>query len=182
MLMPSFLPLIFIGIRQSLRTRQRKWLFLIISLLAFALLFSLPVFTVPGNSFAFQLTITRWIDVSMLTLLSLLLGLVIILQLENRKCGKTCKASVASAVGKSGAATFGVAGAALLGTAACSSCIAGILALFGIGATVSFVLLDYRWYLIGGILLLTLIFVLLTARKIGNGACSVPPSTPNDHS
>lgn len=169
----TFTESVLLGIRQSLNTEKKKLLFFSITALSFLLLFSLPVFTVPANTFAFQLSITRWQDASILLLLSLLISLTVVLQIESWKCGKACKAPVSSAVGQGGAVTFGAIGAALLATAACSSCLIGLLGIFGLGATVAFTLLNYRWYIIGVVLVLTILSTLFTARKISSGACSV---------
>lgn len=169
----TFTESVQLGIRQSLNTEKKKSLFLIISALSFALLFSLPVFTVPENTFAFQLSITRWQDVSILLLLSLVISLTVALQIESRKCAASCKAPVSSAVGQGGAITFGAIGAALLATAACSSCLIGVLGIIGLGTTVAFALLNYRWYIIGIVFIVSLLSILFTAKKIGSGACSV---------
>ncbi|PIQ75831.1 hypothetical protein COU78_00475 [Candidatus Peregrinibacteria bacterium CG10_big_fil_rev_8_21_14_0_10_49_24] len=159
--------LIINGIGQALRSTRRKFLFLGLTLLMFLILFSTPILTIQGNSLAFQLSITRGTDVAILLLLSSLLSLVIILQLERRRCGKACHTNTASMVGMGSTGVVGTAFAGLLATAACSSCIVGVLGFIGIGSAVAFALLDYRWYIVWAIIVLSVLFIMLTAKSIG---------------
>jgi len=158
------LPLIINGTGQALRSTRRKFVLLGLTLLIFAVLFFIPIFTIQGNSLAFQLSITRWTDAAILLLLSSLLSLVIVLQIELRRCGKACHASTVS---MAGTGLVGTAFAGLLATAACSSCIVGVLGFIGIGSAVAFVLLDYRWYIVWAVIVLSVLFIILTAKSIG---------------
>jgi len=165
------------GITQSLGTTQRKALFLCTVVLSFAVFFSIPVYGVAGNSFRLQWSIMGWTDVLILLFLSCLLGLVVVLQLENWKCCRACRASVAPALGSAGTGMFASLMGGLFATAACSSCIVGLLGLFGISAAVSFKLLEYQNSIVLGAMVITAIIVIWTARKIGHGSCNVP-TTP----
>jgi len=171
--MISFVTSVFKGVRLAHQPTHRKVVFLLVVLFTFVVLFSLPVFLIPGNSFAFQLSITRWSDVALLLAFSFMLGLVAVLQLEWRRCCGVCESKIASAT-KGGSSVFAALTGGLFATAACSSCIVGILSLVGISTSVAFLLLDYRWYIVWGALLLTAAFVAMTARKIAQSNCTAP--------
>lgn len=171
--MTSFVTSILTGIRQVLQMPRRKWWFLVVTLIAFVVLFSIPVFSIPANSYAFQLSITRWTDVALLLAISIMLSLVVILQLEWQQSCDACESKVSTTV-KGGSTVFAAFAGGLFATAACSSCVVGILGLIGIGTSVAFALLDYRWYIVWTALLITATFVALTARKIARNGCRIP--------
>jgi len=166
-----------IGILRSLKTKRRKAIFVCIAVLSFAVFFSIPVFGVPGNSLRLQWSIMRWTDVLILLFLSCLFGLVVVLQLENWKCCRACRASVAPTLGSASTGMFASLMGGLFATAACSSCVVGLLGLFGISAAVSFKLLEYQNSIVLGAVVITAMIVIWTARKIGHGSCNVP-TTP----
>lgn len=163
----QLLTLVLNGLRQALRSANRKWLLFSLTLLTFVILFSIPIFTIEGNSLSIQLSMTRLQDAALLLLLSLLLSLVCVLQLERKHCGRACRARAVTTVGIGGAGILGTAFAGLLATAACSSCLVGVLGIVGIGSTVAFTLLDYRWYVVWVVILLAGLAIILTARTIG---------------
>ncbi|PIR52515.1 hypothetical protein COU76_06000 [Candidatus Peregrinibacteria bacterium CG10_big_fil_rev_8_21_14_0_10_49_10] len=169
----SFIASVFTGIRQALKAPHRKWLSFVVILIAFAVLFSIPVFSIPENSYAFQLSITRWSDIALLLGFSIMLSLAAVLQLEWRRSCGACESKVSTAV-KGGSTVFAALAGGLFATAACSSCVVGILGLVGIGTSAAFLLLDYRWYIVWIALLITATFVALTARKIAYNGCRIP--------
>lgn len=166
--------LVLLGIRRSFHPKGRTWIFLFTSVLSVAILFMLPVVTTPGNSIAYQWSIMRWIDVVLLVLFSFLIGLVIVLQIENWRCCRTCKTSAVAAFSQGGTSTAAAGLTALLATATCSACLAGILGIIGLGGA-ALTLLDYRIPVMIVLLLLTGLSVVCTARKIGCGACRMSP-------
>jgi len=161
------LHLIINGIGQALRSTRRKFLFLGLTLLMFLILFSTPILTIQGNSLAFQLSITRGTDVAIVLLLSSLLSLVVTLQLERKRCQKGCHINTATMAGMGSMGVAGTAFTGLLATGACSSCLVGILGFVGIGSAVAFTILDYRWYIVWAVIVLSVLFIMLTAKNIG---------------
>lgn len=172
--MPSFPAAVRTGIIQSLRTQRRQALFLGTVAISFAVFFSIPVYSIEGNSFRLQWSIMGWTDVLILLFLSCLFGLMVVLQLENWKCCRACKASVAPVFGSGGAGVLSTFTAGLFATAACASCIVGLLGLIGISAAVSFKLLEYQNTIVWGAIVATVILVVWTARKVAHGSCNIP--------
>lgn len=119
-----------------------------------------------------------WTDVLILLFLSCLFGLMVVLQLENWKCCRACKSSVAPVFGSGGAGVLSAFTAGLFATAACSSCLVGLLGLVGISAAVSFRLLEYQGYIVWSAIIVTAILTVWTANKIARGSCNIPANPP----
>ncbi len=121
---------------------KKKYLAIFISFTVFFLLLfvAIPLFTIVGNDLAFQLSTYNSSDYVLLAVLSLLSGLIFTLQLYKREYGKKVCNSVGTYASTASASASGVF-ASVLGTAVCASCIAPIVAFFGLGfGAVSFVL------------------------------------------
>lgn len=139
-----------------------------VALIFFALFIAVPVFTTPGNSFGFQLSIFRTWDYALMSLLALLVGLnsAFVFQTwrQKRNVKKTSLAHGA-VTGLSG--IFG----AVVGTAACASCLAALFGLIGLGTgSVFFVLKNQPYFLLGAIAFM-LVSLYFSARKI-NKVCT----------
>ena len=138
---------------------------------------AIPVLTIPANTLRFQLSIYQPRDYALLGVFAALTALLITMQWYlvglKRRAQEAARASGRGIVGSS-SAVF----AALFGTAACSSCVAAILGIFGIGAATTITLLTYRWYIVLGSLLLIVLVLRSTAREINStgSACCVPAS------
>ena len=151
--------------KQVLRERKYFLALLIFALFFFALFIFIPVAAIPGNSFAFQLSIFRAQDYFLMIFLALLVGLNFSMNIyawrERRQAADISKSAVSSS-----AAGFGGAFAAIVGTATCASCLASLFGIVGLGiGSVAFVLKYQTFFLLGAIALVIL-SLYFTARKI----------------
>jgi len=164
--MRHILNTLWFGIREPFKKTNYISLFLVSFFVFFALFVLIPVWTVSGNTLATQLDIFTARDYAVLVLLSSLSSLFITMQVyvmrQKRKIGGVSTATA----GGLGALFAGVAG-----TAFCASCLAPLFAIFGIGFGGVVFVLNYRWYFVVAIILLMLIAIYLTARKM-NRVCN----------
>ncbi len=128
-----------------LKKKSYLVIFVLLTIAFFALFIAIPVYTIIGNDLAFQLSTYNIYDYLLLTVLSVLSGLMFTLQLYKWKYGrKVCDTTVLFA-GSVGAGVSGII-ASIVGTSVCVGCIAPFLAIFGFGfGAVSFVL-SYQLY------------------------------------
>ncbi len=144
----------------------------LISFLAFALfLFGffiyIPVRTVPGNDFAFQLSLFKPLDYLLLISLSLLTSLSVNMNVFSFRHKGTLGTGI-SAVSQGGVGgTAGVI-ASIFGTASCTTCVSSLFGFLGLGTV--FFLLDYRSYIVFGSIILVLFSLYFTSKKVLN-AC-----------
>ncbi len=157
----NYLQTIWFGIKETLGHRRYLLLFLILSVV-FLLLFELiPVVTVEGNTPLFQLALYTPVDWAVLLILSIVSAMYITMQIFAMRTGSKIKG-----VGATLGGTFGALFAGITGTAFCASCLAPLFALFGIGFGGLIFVLEYRLYFVVAILIMMLIALYLTARKI----------------
>ncbi|TSC68310.1 MAG: hypothetical protein G01um101466_494 [Parcubacteria group bacterium Gr01-1014_66] len=164
--MKNFLTIFWLGIKELFKNSNYVTLFVIISLLMLGLFVLMPVWTVSGNTLAYQLKIFTPRDYAVLVLLSGLSALFITMQVFVMKLRKKV-AGLGGTVGGGLGALF----AGIMGTAFCASCLAPLFAFFGIGFGGVVFVLNYRWYFVVGITLLMLTAIYLTTRKI-NKVCT----------
>ena len=159
--MKNSLATLWVGTKEPFKNKRYIALF-IASTLVMSVLFTLiPVFSVPGNSLATQLSIFTPRDYAVIAFLSLLYALFIAMQVFVIRQKKEMR-SVGTAVGGSAGALF----AGIAGTAFCASCLIPLFALFGIGFGGVLFVLQYRFYFVIGITVLMLIAIYFTARRI----------------
>ncbi|MEX0917177.1 MAG: hypothetical protein WDZ90_01495 [Candidatus Paceibacterota bacterium] len=127
----------------------------------FALFTLIPVWTVSGNTLATQLDIFTARDYVVLVLLSFLSSLFITMQAYVIRHKRSVSSAGTGVAGGLGALFAGIAG-----TAFCASCLAPLFALFGIGFGGVIFVLEYRWYFVVITVLIFLVAIYLTARKI----------------
>lgn len=155
------------GMRRAIQTvlhTPMNWLVYLLSSGAFfALLVFVPVWTTPGNDFAFQLSITPvWVLVLM-GVLSGGNGLVMLMQWH------LLRQHAAKYRGRDAVLHGGLVGSAILATIACTACFSSLLSL--LGATGVAFLHTHRG-LTGFVALgLTLVALYFTARRV-NGVCT----------
>lgn len=137
----------------------------VVSLGFFVLAVLLPVATITGNSVPFQLSIYAGRDFVLLTILSLLAGLHGALMARSWQQRRSRLALSGAASGASG--LF----AAIVGTAACSSCIASLFGLLGLGAGSVLFVLQYRALFLAAAVAIMLVSLYLTARS-ARACCS----------
>lgn len=143
--------------------------FIILSAILFWLFLYIPVRTIPGNDFAFQLSILRPIDIFLLILLSLLTALSLTLhfylirkKISNKGITLTIGSSLVGG-------TAGIVGS-LFATASCAACVATILGFLGVGTV--FFLLVHRQLIIAFSITLMIISLHFTTRKV-LGICDI---------
>lgn len=164
--MERLLNTLWFGISEPFKNKNYTFFSLTFFLVFFTLFVLIPVWAVPGNSLSTQLGIFTIFDYVVLTLLSSLSSLFITMQVyvmrQRRKLGGT---------GAVAAGSLGTLFAGIAGTAFCASCLAPLFAIFGIGFGGVVFALEYRWYFVVAIILLMLMAIYLTARKI-NKVCN----------
>jgi len=106
--------------------------FVLSSLIFLVIFVAIPVLTIPGNDLAFQISTYNVDDYIFLILLAVLSGLTLAVQIYRWK-NPAKKCNVAVSIGRSAGVGLSGAFASIIGTAVCFSCIAPILALFGLG-------------------------------------------------
>lgn len=158
-----------IAIKQIIKKPNYLLLCAVIAVSFFALFIAIPVFTIPGNSLAFQLSIFRTRDYMLMIFLAVLVGLNFAMQAYSWKELKKRESISQSAVQGTVSGVMGIFGA-VVGTAACASCLASLFGLIGLGTgSVFFVLKNQSSFLLGAILLM-LISLYFAAQKI-NRVC-----------
>lgn len=143
--------------------------FLIVAAVFFWLFLYIPVRLIPGNDFAFQLSILRPQDIFLLVLLSLFSALSLTFHfymLRRRAVAKSITLTLGS--GFLGG-TAGIVGS-LFATASCAACVATLLSFLGVGTV--FFLLGHRQLIILISIVLMLISLHFSAQKV-LGICDV---------
>lgn len=151
---------IWFGIKETLTHRNYVVLFILAFLVMLILFTLIPIWIIPGNSIAIQLSIYRIQDYLILSLLSGLYALFIAMQVYAMRQKKNIR-GIATTVGGGAGALF----AGIAGTAFCASCLAPLFALVGIGFGGVLFVLEYRIYFVLGITVLMLLAIYFTARK-----------------
>lgn len=152
-------------IKKVLKTRNYFLIFLISVMLLFALLVAIPLFTVPGNNLALQLKIFTLQNYLLMGFLSLLTGLNLALSWYGFKRQKEISSASQSVAGGAVSTIAGIFGA-MVGTASCLSCLVALLSLVGLGVgSALFILKNQSYFLLGAIVLM-LISLYFTVRKI----------------
>lgn len=146
-----------------------KLFFIGITLLMFFIFTIIPVVIVSGNTFSTQLSIFTIRDYLLLTFLSLLSALFITMQIY---VFRSTDKNTIRGVSKSVSGGFGAIFAGVAGTAFCASCLVPLFAFFGIGFGGVIFVLNYRFYFVIAVILLMLIAIYFTARKINNACTS----------
>ncbi len=160
---------------QSLRLvfKAKRYLAILIisSIIMFVISLLIPVLTIPGNTFGFQISLLNFWSIILITLFSILFGLSIGMNVYYFSSNKVKTASMAR---KGAGNTFIAMIGAMFSGPLCGSCIATILGLLGIGgaATLSITsfLFSYRTeiLILSSLLLITSIY--FTGRRI-NKTC-----------
>lgn len=161
---------IFRAIQQMIKKPSCVLIHLVTSVAFFAIFIAIPVWTIPGNSLAFQLSILRTRDYALMIFLAVLVGLHVAMHVYIWKARKQQERTPQSVVQGTASGVMGIF-AAVIGTAACASCLFALFGLIGLGTgSVFFVLNNQPYFLIGTIALM-LILLYFTARKV-NRVCT----------
>ena len=141
--------------------------FILGTIIIFAAYMFIPVWTTPGNSIEFQLSLLRTQDFIVFFALSVVTSLLTTMQVFLFVKNKETK----SRLGTAGTGSVSLSSAlfgGLLATAACSSCIAAIVGFLGAGSV--FFILDYQIYFVSAAFILVAGGAYYTARRV-NGYC-----------
>ncbi len=157
------LTIYFEGIKLVLKQRIYLASFAVISSLLLWFFIYIPVRNVPGNDFAFQLTLFKPQDFLLLITLALLTSLSINMNVYSFRQRATVSTGV-SAISQGGVGGFAGIIASIFGTATCSTCVASLFGFLGIGTV--FFLLDNKNYIVLASILLVLFSLYFTSKKV----------------
>lgn len=162
---------IFTAIKESLEGHWGVIEWIAVSAVFFLLLIAVPVWTTPGNDFLFQLSILEPEVLALMIALSVLNGLLVVMQIYIRKHARVKKKGHQHA--KESATAFGIIVSSLTATLACAACYSSVLALIGLGT--ASVIVQYRTYIAAVALILTLVAIYYSAKRINNhcAVCSI---------
>lgn len=141
--------------------------FVVIAIVMFWFLMYIPVKTIPGNDFLFQISILTLKDWVLFTSLPLLTALSIVMNvyiLTKKRTGK----DAASMAGQGSTGFLSGIIASVFGTASCSACVVSIFGFLGVSTV--FFLLDYRTLITTGAIFLMLVSLYFTSKRVIN-AC-----------
>lgn len=149
------------------RTYGLGWL--ILAGVFFFLFVSIPVRTIPGNSFLFQLELLSVKELILLSSLAFLASLSFTMQwyLWRRKSELKRKMG---ALGTGGAGGLGAIVASMFGTATCASCVAALFGFLGVGMVLT--LIDWRNYIVAFSFILLFVSLYFSSRRIVNKCLS----------
>jgi len=160
---------IYLAAINVLKERNYFLTFVLIAILFFGFFIYIPIVTIPGNDLGFQLSIYSQRDYILMFLLAALVGLNFSFQIYSFKKQKEQR-DLFKSTGQVAASGLSGAFGAIVGTAACASCLAFFFGLIGLGAgSVIFVLNNQIYFLVGAIIAI-LISLYFTSRKV-NGVC-----------
>lgn len=157
------------AIKKVLGIRKYLVIFFASAAALFVFLIVLPLFTIPGNTLAFQLKIFTSKDYLLMTFLSLFAGLNLSLFWygfsQNKKASDASQAVAGGAVSAI-AGIFGV----VVATASCLGCLMALLSVVGLGVgSALFILKNQSYFLLGAIALMVISLYFAT-RKV-NKVC-----------
>lgn len=141
--------------------------FLVVAFAMFWLLLYIPIRTIPGNDLAFQISILTPKDWFLFTFLPSLTALSIVMNVYILKHKRSIQDG-ASLAGQGGTGFLSGVVASVFGTASCAFCVASIFGFLGVGGV--FFLLQYRNAITTGAIVLMLISLYFTSKRVLN-AC-----------
>ncbi len=145
--------------------KQKRYVvgLLVVALIVFWLFVYIPVISIPGNDFGYQLSIMPKRDYVVLITLSLLTGLAVMFNLyilSNHGKHRIIQVGHLTFSGLMGLVT------SFFGTLTCLSCAATVLGFFGLGTVIFFG--TYRFYIASFAFVLMAISLYFTALKVLN--------------
>ncbi|MBI4129788.1 hypothetical protein HY468_00575 [Candidatus Roizmanbacteria bacterium] len=158
------LQLVIRAIKQVLKEKNRFVAFGLLTVTAFWIFVSIPVRQIPGNTYAFQLSLFSYVDWALLLLLSALTGLS--LTMNSVIIRNEIKRSLrASTVGRSSFGLLsGIAGSLFGPSASCASCVSAIFGFLGMGGVLF--LLQYRQAIVIVSILIMLVTLYYSSKKV----------------
>lgn len=156
----------------ALRTKRDWFWFVILTAGFFVLFVMIPVWTTPGDSFLFHLSILDPEVYVLMISLSVLNAMVLMFHRHIRRVQKT---SVTAGQVSSG---LGAVASGLIATIGCGACYSGVLAVFGLTGTVFVV--EHRWWFAALAGFLAIWAIDSAAQKIVGGCNKCNISRPNN--
>lgn len=158
---------VLISVSTVLSIPSYSTIFILTSITFYIILIAFPALTIPGNSFAFQLSLMGKSDQMLLIGLSILTGLNLTFHAYLFKRKKESFAPVKTA-SDSLLGIFSGLVASVFGTATCGVCLATIFGYFGFGVVLF--LLTWRLYIVTFAIFLSLVSLYYLSNKI-TGVC-----------
>lgn len=158
---------IFRAAKTVLANASYRLIFFVLIPVAIFLLISIPVETIPGNSYAGQFSLYRPLDYAVLAVIASLISLLLVMHAYNFKKVRELKAK-AGIIGAGGVGGLAATAASIFGAASCPMCAMSLFGFLGFGAVVF--LLQFQWWIFGSSLLLLLASLYFISRKVNN-AC-----------
>lgn len=151
------------AVREVLKRKVYLWGFLLLAPVIFFVFVLIPVTTIPGNNFIFQLKVFALKDYIILSAVSFISALFFIMQsyIFFRTREKRAKLGTA---GQGMIGGYGGFVAALFGTASCTSCLASIFGFMGFGSILF--LAKYQWIILLAAIGLMLVSIYFTSKKV----------------
>lgn len=137
---------------------------IVAAVLFFALFVALPVWTIPGNTLAFQLKIFRPYDYALMGILAILVGLTVSLETYSWRRRRGADDGARLAVQGTLSGGLGMF-ASVVGTATCGSCLAVLFGLVGLGAASTFFVLQNQQVFLLAAIGVMLIALVVAARR-----------------
>jgi hypothetical protein len=141
----------------------------------FALMFSIPLYTIPGNDLRLQMSIFKQRDYALLGILSFLSSLIMIIQCNifRNKFNSTRNMGNA-ALG--GLVIFSEDFSSIFATVTCAMCLGALFSFLGFGTV--FFMIENRWYILIGAILLLLLSLYFASRRLVEGCRSCMVTYP----
>lgn len=156
---------IYFAISQTLKDKKALTIFSVSTLILLMLFIAIPILTTPGNTIDIQLKIFRGKDYVLMLTLAILAGLNFALYWYGLKSKKSVQAVSKCLAGGTVASVTGIFGA-IVGTAACASCLASLFAIIGLGTASTFFVLENQSYFLLGAIAVMLVSLYFATRKI----------------
>ena len=153
------------GINRVLKQKVYFVTFVTVFVFLMWLFIYIPVRSIPGNDFAFQMSLLKSLDILLLLALSLLTSLSLVMNMYSFRHKATVGSGV-SAISQGGLGGLTGVAASIFGTASCSTCVVSLFGFLGIGTV--FLLIDYKNYIVFASIMLILFSLYFTSKKILN--------------
>jgi hypothetical protein len=158
-----YVKIYLLAARQLLNSKNYLFGLSILPFIIFWFLLYIPVRTIPGNDFAFQVSLLTVKDRILLGTLSLLTALSILMNIYVLRNKPGAQTGLATA-GQGGTGLLSGVIGSVFGTATCASCVASIFGFLGVGGV--FFLLQYRSWITTASIILILVSLYFTSRKV----------------
>ena len=145
---------------------ETTWLsvFVVLSLAMFALMFYIPILSIPGNSIRFQIELFGYKDFLFLILLSALSALVVTMNLKILSSRFSKRAFGGTMLG--GVGVLSGLASSLFATATCGMCVLSLFSFLGAGFV--FTLVDNRSYIVLGTTAFLILSLYFSSKRLNN--------------